>query len=192
MGRGSERKVLNAVEANQIYPAFKTLEQSCQGLGVPPVVVPAVEHRVFETDPSLSAEIIFAQQTDNILDPPGFFRFHHIEPFLGKGIVQADGQMTAGIVEIELKIGEHPYCGQGDSLWTPAESPGCCEYLYGFLYCWIVVQRLAHPHKHRICELQRLVNPDELGEDVGGIEVPVPALPSGHTELASHSASGLR
>ena len=90
------------------------------------------------------------------------------------------------------KIGQQAYSADSHTLGTPAKSPRSGKDLYGARHCPVIVQRFAHTHKHRSRQFPGLRDADELVEDVGGAQVSVPALTSGHAETAAHTAAGLR
>ena len=106
--------------------------------------------------------------------------------------MEADRQMATLLVEVALQRGQHADRADGDALGAPGEAPRRRQHLQGARHGVVVVERLAHPHEHGVGELVRLVDAEELIENVGGVQLPVVAVPAGHAELASHPASRLR
>ena len=192
VGRRLVGRVRDLVEADQVHAALQTAQQTDQGVGVCDGIVHAGEHRIFETHAPLTRKIVLPQQVDNIGDRPGFLDGHQGGAFLRERIVQAHGDVAAGTVQETPECRQHPDGGDGDPLRAPCKTPGGRHHLDGTQQVLLVVERFAHPHEDGVGQVGGLVDGDKLRQDIGGGEVPVEPLPSGHAEGAAHPAAGLR
>ena len=96
------------MEADKVHPAFQTLKESYQRVGMALCVVQAGEHGVFETHPALAGEVIFTDQVYHILGGPCLLDRHNRSPLLRERIMETDSQMAAGLVKITPEIRQDP------------------------------------------------------------------------------------
>ena len=66
-GRADVRKIRNLVETYEVHAALQPGKQPYQGIFVPLGIIVPREHSIFETDPTLSAEIVLADESDHFL-----------------------------------------------------------------------------------------------------------------------------
>ena len=90
------------METDEVDAAFQAAQQADQRVGVALVVIEPCEHRVFETHAALAAEVVLADERDDVPDVPGLLGRHQGEPFVGEGVVEADRQVAFLLVEEAL------------------------------------------------------------------------------------------
>lgn len=155
------------------------------------IIVESAEHSVFERDATLATPVVATKERHHIGDGVGFLHGHDAEALLGERIVQADGHMTAALVEEALEAGDDAHSGDGDAVRAPSQTPRSCEHLGAAEDVVEIVHRFAHAHIHDIGEEMELGDGEDLVEDFGGGEAAMESLLAGDTEAATHLAAHL-
>ena len=104
-----ERRVGNVVEADKVDAAVQPVEQADKGIGMAARVVNALENDVFKGEPALrraframrnfAAKILLLQKGRDVGDAEGFFGGHECGAVGRYGVMQADGEVAAALVE---------------------------------------------------------------------------------------------
>ena len=165
--------------------------QAGQCVGVAAAVVDAGEHRVFETYAALSREIVLPDQVDDLADVPGLLDGHQGSAFFGERIVQAHGQMAAALIEEQFQLGQYADRREGYAFGTPAQPPVGGDDFQGGGHLRPVVERLAHAHEDGVGQVVRLIDAQQLGDDLPGGKLAVEAAAPRHAEAAVHLAADL-
>ena len=185
-------EIRDTVESDQVHAALQPAQQADEGVRVALVVVEAGEHRIFKTHAALAAEVVLADEIDDLADVPCLLRGHHFEALLRERIVEADRQVAPLLVEVAPERREDAYRAEGDALGAPGKAPRRRQDLDDFGDGIVVVQRLAHAHEDGVGEVACLVDAEELIENVRCVQLSVEAVAARHAELAAHLAPGLR
>lgn len=180
------------MEADEVDPALQPPEQPDKCVGMALVIVQSGEHGIFKAHTALACEVIFTDHVDHFLHRPRLLHRHHLRPFVRERVVEADGKVAAGRIEVLPQVRQDTDRGKGYAFGAPAETPVSRKHLDGLHHVAEVVKRLAHSHKDGVRQLRGLVDGDELGKDVRRGEIAVESLTSGHAEAAAHPAAGLR
>ena len=126
------------------------------------VIVQSGEHGIFKAHTALACEVIFTDHVDHFLHRPRFLHRHHLRPFVRERVVEADGKVAAGRIEVLPQVRQDTDRGKGYAFGTPAETPVSRKHLDGLHHVAEVVKRLAHAHENGIGQIWRLVNGDKL------------------------------
>ena len=155
------------------------------------VVIQSREHRVLETDTPLSRKIILPDQVQYAGKRIGLLDRHQGKPFLRERVMQADGQVAAGLVQETAQVRQHADRRKRNALRAPSKAPVRRQDINGATDIFIIVQRFAHAHEHDIGKVVGLRDAEQLVQDVAGGQMAVETLASCHAELAAHLAAGL-
>ena len=179
------------METDEVHAALQALQHAGELVGMAGGVVVAGEHGVFETDAPLAGEVVPADQLQHVADRVGLFHRHQREALGREGVMETDGEVAAGLVEVFLQVRKDADGAEGDALRAPGKAPVGGQDGNDPGDFLPVVERLAHAHEDRVRQAVGFFDGEVLREDLRGGQAAVETLAAGHAEAAAHLAAGL-
>ena len=95
------------MESDEVNPTFEAPEESYNRIRMTFVIIEPGKHGILETHSALAGKVIFANQGDHIPQVISLLHRHELSPLVREGVVQTDGQMTFGLIQVSFQRREY-------------------------------------------------------------------------------------